>query len=227
MHPQSTKDKAIKLRKQHRMTLPEILEKVPVSKATLSLWLREYPLTESELKVRRQVNARHARWVRGTADLEGRPTIAEVGSRPDLSKSDLGEACRQMICAKLLLRGVKVFRPLTEDTPIDLVVLTSTGNFLKCQCKCVFKPKGQHHHIINFFSVRKWGPNSKAVQHKYTPSEVDFFLGYCVDNDGVYVIPYSEVNCGKSVSIWVTAKPFGKKQPPASSNWLNSFESLK
>lgn len=228
MYPQSIKDRAILLRKRHRMTFPEIIEKVQVSKATLSLWLRDYPLTEGELRVKRQGNIKYARWVRGTAELEGgrEPTV-EWGSRPDLSKADLGEACRQMICAKLLIRGMKVFRPLTEDTPIDLVVLTDTGRFLKCQCKCIFRSKGQQSHTMNFFSVRKWGPNSKAVQHKYTSDEVDFFLGYCIDNDGVYVVPYSEVDGKKSASIWVTAKPFGKIQEPPSSRWLNSFYSLK
>ena len=222
MIDKSLREKAILLRVQDRLSYPEILEKVPVSKGTLSLWLREFPLTPEETKARQQANAEHARTVR-LAGVSRGPS-GDWSTRPDLSKSDLGEACRQMISAKLIFQGVSVFHPLTEDTPIDLVILTKSGRFLKCQCKCIFRTSGKRSHTMNLTSIRKWGPNSKAVAHKYTANEVDLFLGYCVDNDGVYVIPLSEVGGKSSLTFWITSDSYLDSK--LNQKWLNAFELL-
>ncbi len=130
--------------------------------------------------------------------------------RPMLSKGDLGEAARQAICAFLLLNGIKVFKPLTEDTPIDLLVLVGT-RVLKCQCKYVF-PIKKGCHAMNFFSVRKNGPSSKAVKHLYTKDEVDYFLGYCLDNRGVYVLPFEVVKGRRSLHFWILREPKSKNE---------------
>lgn len=47
------KTEAIRLRSEERQSFTEILKKIPVAKSTLSLWLRDYPLTEEELRSRR------------------------------------------------------------------------------------------------------------------------------------------------------------------------------
>ena len=68
-------------------------------------------------------------------DILSRSPPVVPAPRPELSKADLGEAARQVICAKLMFSGVSVFRPLTEDTPVDLLVLKADGSTAKCQCK--------------------------------------------------------------------------------------------
>lgn len=226
MHTELIKEKAIKLRTQDRLSLPEILKLVPVARSTLSLWLRAYPLTMGELKARRQVNSQRARDIRLRSVGERGPS-GEWSTRPKLSKSDLGEACRQMICAKLLLQGMVVFRPLTEDTPVDLVILTPTGRFLKCQCKCIFRANGKTCHHMSFCSVRKWGPSNRAVKHTYTPDEVDVFLGYCVDNDSVYVIPYKDTRGRSYANLWVTSGPILDRYSEDSKKWCNAFNLLE
>jgi len=122
-----------------------------------------------------------------------REVVKEVKhkDRPGLSKTDLGEAARQMMCARMMLAGIKVFRPMTEDTPTDLLVLKRNGEVLKCQCKYLY-PLGNGSHRLNLFSIRKNGPNSKAVKHVYREDEVDVFLGYCLDDDSTYVVPYRD-----------------------------------
>src|SRR6185503_5013244 len=110
-------------------------------------------------------------------------------SRPPLSKTNLGEAARQLIAARLMLAGLSVFQPLGEDTPVDLLVLRRDGVALKCQCKCMFLTRSDAH-AMSLCAVRKWGPNAKVVKHRYRSDEVDFFLGYAVENDAVYVLPY-------------------------------------
>jgi hypothetical protein len=104
----------------------------------------------------------------------------DVPSRPPLSKANLGEASRQLIAGRMLLAGLDVFQPLGEDTPIDLLVLRADGRALKCQCKTMFVDKTGVH-VMPLCSVRKWGPKAKAIQHRYTRDEVDFFVGYAVE----------------------------------------------
>jgi hypothetical protein len=155
-----------------------------------------------------------------------------VFERPNLSKSDLGEASRQMTCARLLLAGVKVFRPMGEDTPIDLLVLTESGKVLRCQCKCLYPEtkagKATGAHLMNLYSIRKNGPASKAVKHKYTSEEVDFFLGYCLSNDGVYVIPYSVAANRSHLIFWIDRDPghFNGTSSFDHKSWLNAYQYL-
>jgi PD-(D/E)XK endonuclease len=130
-------------------------------------------------------------------------------NRPNLSKGNLGEAARQMICARLLLNGVNVYRPLYEDTPTDLLILKTNGEIKKCQCKYIYPVKNGSHEMP-LCTIRKNGPNSKAIRHKYTKFEVDFFLGYCLDNDSIYTIPYESVEGKRSINLWIFREPKGK-----------------
>jgi hypothetical protein len=151
----------------------------------------------------------------------------EFKDRPKLSKGDLGEAARQMICARLMLHSICVFRPMTEDTPTDLLVLTKSGKVLKCQCKYIFPEKRGSHNMC-LYSIRKNGPNRKAVRHVYTSEEVDFFLGYCLDNDSVYVIPYSETRGKQNLIFWVSRSPFGNNQTERfnTETWKETYDLL-
>jgi hypothetical protein len=114
-----------------------------------------------------------------------------------------------MVCARLMLNGIDVYKPLTEDTPIDLLILSKNGNVFKCQCKCLYVNKDRGCHTLNLYSVRKNGPNSKAVKHVYTMKEVDFFLAYCKETDNVYVIPFKECSGRVEISLWLTKEPKG------------------
>jgi hypothetical protein len=163
-----------------------------------------------------------------TTNMKRKVESVEVKSRPVLSKTDLGEAARQMICAKLMFSGVKVFRPLTEDTPVDLLVLTEQGKVIKCQCKYVF-PCRRGSHQIMLHTSRKNGPNSKAVLHRYAIGEVDVFLGYCQDNDAVYVIPNEDTGGRQNLNLWIVREPIGKCQSESfdSEKYKNNFHPLK
>lgn len=219
MYDITLKVEAIRLRVEERLSLPEIVSLTGVTKSTLSIWLRSHPLPKEDLHLRRKANAVNT-------NLKSNPHKSSLAKplRPLLSKSDLGEACRQLICAKLMLRGYQVFRPLNEDTPIDLLVMTSKGHFLKCQCKCIYRGLNQTYHTMRLVSVRKWGPSSKAVMRKYLPEEVDFFLGYCVDNDSVYIIPYADTAGRTKLTLRVNRVKFSELEQD---KWLGNFDLLK
>jgi len=145
-------------------------------------------------------------------------------TRPALSKTDLGEASRQMIVARLMLNGIQVFRPMTEDTPVDLLVLAG-NRVLKCQCKYIF-PCKTGNHLMSLYSVRKGGRTQKAKKHLYSGDEVDFFLGYCFDNDTVYVIPHGDCGGRHSLVFWILRGPANGGQNYNAVIWKNAFHHL-
>lgn len=147
--------------------------------------------------------------------------------RPQLSKADLGEAARQMICARLLLAGVKVFRPLTEDTPVDLLVLQG-DHALKCQCKLIYPEGKSGTYCLSLCAVRKWGPGARAIKHRYTETEVDFFLGYCLENDSIYVVPFFDAAGRTRITIRLEmAAGRNQHQPLDMEKYRNNFSLLK
>jgi hypothetical protein len=134
--------------------------------------------------------------------------------RPPLSKANLGEAARQVMAARMMMAGLTVFAPIGEDTPVDLLVLRSDGAALKCQCKCMFVDANGAH-IMPLCAIRKWGPNAKAVPHRYRADEVDFFLGYAHETDSTFVLPYEAMRRYKTrVSMWLLRQPVGRNGTP-------------
>jgi hypothetical protein len=118
---------------------------------------------------------------------------------------------------------------LGEDTPVDLLVLHADGRALKCQCKTMFIDRNGSH-TMPLCAVRKWGPNARAVIHRYSRSEVDFFLGYVVENGDVYVLPYDVMTRFKArVSIWILRQPIGRNATPRfdPNPYLNAFHLLE
>jgi hypothetical protein len=149
--------------------------------------------------------------------------------RPPISKADLGEVGRQIISGKLLQAGLDVFQPLGEDTPIDLLVLRTDGAALKCQCKTMFLHRSGVHQMP-LCTVRKWGPNSQAVAHRYTRSEVDFFLGYVVESGAAYVFPFDAVARFKHrLNIWILRQPMNRNGMPRfdATPYENAFHLLE
>lgn len=134
--------------------------------------------------------------------------VTPLVPRPPLSKSDLGEAARQMIAARLMLGGFSVYKPLGEDTPVDLLVLHPKNGPLKIQCKCAYVAEDGSHRL-NLTTTRKWGPSSKAIKHQYTNDEVDFFIGYITDTDSVYVLPWRDVHTRTEIKLWLLRQPQG------------------
>lgn len=150
-------------------------------------------------------------------NVRGKRVVGNVipKDRPSLSKTDLGEAARQMICARLMLNGVKVFRPMTEDTPTDLLVLQKSGSVLKCQCKYVF-PDKRGAHVLKCCSAGR-GEERNHRKHVYTEDEVDYLLGYCLDDDAVYVVPLNVTHGQSQVSLWILRRVCG-------GNGIKSFD---
>ena len=143
------------------------------------------------------------------------PRVVEspnVPPRPPISKANLGEAARQIIAGRMLQAGLDVYQPIGEDTPVDLLVLRPNGVALKCQCKTMFVMENGSH-LMPLRTVRKWGPNAKAVAHRYTADEVDFFIGYAFEVAAAFVFPYAATaHLKTTVTTWLLRSPVANNQ---------------
>jgi len=135
--------------------------------------------------------------------------------RPNLSTTDLGESVRILAVGRMLLAGLSPFLPVRESTPIDILVLRTNGTMAKCQCRFM-SPAKVGVHILSLRVLRNNGLG-KRIASRYTREEVDFFLGYCADNDSFYVVPYVATKGRSELRIWVLRKPSGR-------NTQKSFE---
>jgi hypothetical protein len=199
-------------REERGMTLGAIMERYALSRGTAYRAIAGL----DDSKVQRASPSR-----RVAPSLERPP-------RPPLSKADLGEAARQVIAGRMMLAGLTVFQPLSEDTPVDLLVLRPDGIALKCQCKTMFV---QSHgiHTMPLVAVRKWGPGARVTTHRYTRDEVDFFLGYVVETGDVYVFPFDVTERFKTrLNIWILRQPAGRngKDPFDASSYKNAIHLL-
>lgn len=205
-----TKEEIRRDREQDGMTLYQLVAKYGISKSTVAGIIKGCDNT-------RVLKASPSRRV-----------VEDVipKDRPNLSKVNLGEAARQMICGRLMLNGVNVFKPIAEDTTIDLLVLRSDGSVLKCQCKYIF-PEKNGRHIMSLCASR--GNHARrVVKHRYKHEEVDVFTGFASENDGVYVIPNKDTNGVNSLGFWIMRKPHGTNGGGIDTAiYLNRFDLLK
>ena len=203
--------KQMRIDRESGMTLTKLMEKYNRSRSTVFFVVGDCDSS----KVQRAAPGK--RIVDGILPME----------RPSLSKTDLGEAARQMICARLMLNGVKVFRPMTEDTPTDLLVLQKSGSVLKCQCKYVF-PDKRGAHVLKCCSAGR-GEERSHGKHVYTEDEVDYLLGYCLDNDAVYVVPLNVTHGQSQVSLWILRRVCGDNGIKSfdGETYKNAFDLLK
>lgn len=89
--------------------------------------------------------------------------------------------------AALVKHGYHVLLPFGVNQRYDLV-LQSDERFLKAQCKT-----GRLRNGVVQFNPRSIQSNTCRTQVRGYEGEVDLFIIYCPDNQGVYVIPADEV----------------------------------
>ena len=180
-------------REEEGLTITQIMEKYGLSKGSASKAIRG---CRSDKVPPRKTGSRG-------------PLVPEVepNKRPHLSTTDMGEAVRRLAVGRLLLEGMSPFYPARESTPVDLLILREDGRVLKCQCKYIY-PDRQGGHRFSF-THQCPGPRGKRVSTRYEEGEVDYFIGYCLDNDSFYIIPWSDTGGRKELRLWVLRAPFG------------------
>jgi len=108
-------------------------------------------------------------------------------SMDKILKGDLSKA---FVIAKLLKAGYKVLEPVSENSRYDLIV-DINGKFARIQVKTIYyKNDMQVYEMVCYSTTRR---NKMHIKTKYTPKEVDFIIGYNLDNDEVYTFPIKDI----------------------------------
>lgn len=192
----SLKEKAIELRAARRMSLNEIREVVPVSKSTLSLWLRPHPLNDAELTTRQIENGKkngHKSKRSRTASQRPIP-IASISpssfSNPS-SPNRLRAAALGAAIDWFMSRGYMASLPL-DQASYDLIVESDAG-LMRVQVKSTTKRDRYGRWYVNAYR-NGYDPgvamnsSGRRKRRAYRAHEIDCFFILNGARD-VYIIP--------------------------------------
>lgn len=201
-----SKEEAIRLRTEKRLSLKDIAETLDVSKSTVSLWLRDYPLTENERQSRQSANGvRQGGWNKKDRGTQSRfHQLVEDERLDNPRKARIAESA---VLFRLALNGFNVHAPLFDGDRADWVVENpKTGRLSRLQVRWVHE-QGQGHGLPTILLKCYEGHSGKR---KYADSECDVIVGYDLFTDTAYVFRYSEL---QHLAATVTISPM------AAENW--------
>jgi len=97
--------------------------------------------------------------------------------------ADIGCLTEAIITTEMLRRGYEVLRPVAHHSRYDLVVMID-NEFKTAQCKT-----GRHESgLVKFNAYSQTIAKGKLHRRSYH-DEVDIFLVYCQDINGLYLVP--------------------------------------
>jgi len=173
---------AIRLRTEQRLSLPEISTALGVSKATLSVWLRSYPLPDEDLLQRRRENApESSKKPRGKESTIHRKVVDFGVDQTTTWKGRVAEAA---VLYRLVALGFEPLRAVFEGDSTDWFVKTPR-KILYLQVRWAWTPSEG----LPMMDVRRKGKGKQ----KFTEGQVDFFVGYVLYTDTTYVFSWDEV----------------------------------
>lgn len=120
-----------------------------------------------------------------------------------------GNIAETFVLANLIKEGFTVSIPYGENSRYDLIIETERG-FKKIQIKYISKRKDRGYYVLPLRSVRANKKHNRIIH--YTSSEIDFIIGYCIDNNSCYIIPMDKLKMKYEIHLWIDRKPLGKNK---------------
>jgi hypothetical protein len=127
---------------------------------------------------------------------------------------DIGHRTEAAILSELLKRGYQVLVPSGVRQRYDMV-LDCDGRFLKVQCKM-----GRLRDGAIQFSARSVQPNTRGTRARGYSGEVNLFIVYCPENQGVYGIP---ANAVPNSAMYLRVEP-PRNQQCKGVRWASEYE---
>lgn len=192
----TVKEEAIRLRTKDRRSLREISQVLGVSKSCLSAWLRPFPLSDEEMRVRKVRPNLRQLWEMHRKERPSESVLHKSLGQRQMTPAQKGKIAEAAILLRLLLHEFNVHGPVFDGDRVDWIAeVPETGRLLKVQVKCVI-------HYKNSWSVSLVRTEGHNRQRRLADKDFDFVVGYDLFSDLAYV--WSRVEVGslrKVVSI--------------------------
>jgi hypothetical protein len=207
---------AISLRVNGRLSLREIQNVLKVSKGTLSLWLRPYPLTSSERSAKvRSKGIYRANTHIGCRVREGFSPVFHSIAEHRLKGPQIAKVAEAAIMLRALARGFSVYGSMFDGDVIDWVFEVPPHRLWKVQVKCT----RQDFSGKPLVAITK-GHSSKRGRTRYLKGEFDFLIGYDLRTDTAYIWHWSELKKHKTmIAATDAAKEAWDKMTARGSTW--------
>lgn len=185
------RQECLDLRCIHRMSLRGIAAKTGVARSTLSVLLRDFPLTALEIATLRQGT------YKGRCRLEREPSSFLYSlSKDKLTRTAKARVAEAAVLLRLALLDFRVFRSAFEGDIVDFLVNPSgSGKSLKLQVKWARQMSSGLPIVQNRCSA------GRGKSRKYKEGEIDYLVGYDLYSDRAYVWSWSEIKDRREITI--------------------------
>ncbi|WP_164929207.1 hypothetical protein [Gloeobacter violaceus] len=175
----------IRLRVEKRMSLRQISDVTGAAKGSLSAWLKDYPLTPSEIK-ERQSRAHYVppKKDRGELSKHWTDKVAEY------TRAQKGRIAESAILFRLHLHRFDVYKaPDDRDKTVWLVRVPATGKIFRIEVRWTrINKKG------GLPSISLHCRAGVGKYRRYADDEFDFIVGYNLYSDTAYVFSSKEIS---------------------------------
>ncbi len=179
-----SKEEAIRLRVEERLSVKDIVVRLGSSKSTVSGWVRDYPLTLEERAIRQSKNGRlKGGW---NKHVEGDPSKYYL-MRHGSSSANTGRVSEAAVIFRLAVLGLPVLANLFDGGKADLVVQVPSGDLVKIQVKSA-KRQSHGRPLFNLICTSGMGK-----RNRYVDGDFDFLVGYDIFSDKAYVFSWNKV----------------------------------
>jgi transcriptional regulator with XRE-family HTH domain len=172
---------AKRLRRERRLSIKEIAERLGQSVSTVYGWVRHDPLSTSELSDRHKKGPTDA-----TTRTRGEESRFSIAAGENLTRETKCRIAESAVLFRLTLRGLRVYSSEFDGDRVDWLVDVS-GKFEKIQVKWL---GAVSHGLPAIKLLRAKGHSGQTL---YTDNDFDFIVGYWLFNDTAYVYSREEV----------------------------------
>lgn len=188
---------ARQLRLDKRMSLKSIANKLGVSKGSVSIWVRDIPLTEEEKQTRYVENGKRTKdRLKNTEVVPSSKFIGWIKCQ-ELTSNQKGKIAEAAVVLRLSILKFDVYKSVFDGEKLDIVTQAPNDTQLKkIQVRWCRKPKiGSNFITLTCSSGRK-------SSRRYNDEEFDFMIGYDFYTDTCYVYDANDLkNLKTRVSV--------------------------
>lgn len=181
--PHELKAEAMRLRRERRMSLGEISRETGISKGTLSLLLRDEPLTAEERQRRRMRSGIQATLLSDRYSPE-QSKFHRLVAGEELTREQKGQIAETAVLFRLALLRYEVWRPDFAGNRIDWLV-SRPGGRRRAGIQVRWAARGKYGRPA--FSARK-----RSDRGPLGVADRDVIAAYDLETDTVYVVPIAD-----------------------------------